>query len=334
MTPVAAARVHSADWRAIGVGVRVVVTEPARLERAVALLATDLDALDLACSRFRPDAEIAGLDGSAGTPVPVSPLLYDALAAALRAARLTDGTVDPTLASAMAEAGYDRDFADVPLGDVGSGTIGPARLGAARVGPARVSVARAPRHRWQDIHLDPTARTVRVPAGVRLDLGATAKALAADRAAAAIAARCGCGVLVSLGGDIAVAGPAPRQGWDIRVQDATGHPDEPATGSSQLITVQSGGLATSSTTARRWCRDGLWQHHIIDPLTGVPAVSPWRTVSVAAASCLDANIASTASIVLGWAAPEWLAERGLTARLVHIDGTVYPVVAWPSERAA
>ncbi len=158
-------------------------------------------------------------------------------------------------------------------------------------------------------------------------MGATAKALAADRAAAAgtLAAR-GSGVLVALGGDIATGGSPPAGGWIVRVtddhRDAGGEAD-------QTIALHDGGLATSSVTARRWMHHGKVQHHIIDPRDGRPVEPVWRTVSVAAATCADANIASTASIVLGHRAPDWLSAHGLPARLVAVDGTVRVQDGWP-----
>jgi thiamine biosynthesis lipoprotein len=163
---------------------------------------------------------------------------------------------------------------------------------------------------------------------VELDLGATAKALAADRAARVASACVDAGVLVSLGGDIAVCGTHPSGGWPIRVSDDhAAHPDAPGA----AVAITAGGLATSSTTVRRWRRAGQALHHILDPRTGLPAPVVWRTVSVAAGSCLDANIATTAAIVRGASAPRWLAGLGLPARLVALDGTVLRVGAWPEE---
>jgi FAD:protein FMN transferase len=99
----------------------------------------------------------------------------------------------------------------------------------------------------------------------------------------------------------------------------------------QSLTVLSGGLATSSTTVRRW---GRASHHIIDPQTGRPAESRWRTVSVAAGSCVDANTASTAAIVRGDDAPAWLEARRMPARLVDRNGEVLTVAGWPEELVA
>jgi thiamine biosynthesis lipoprotein len=179
------------------------------------------------------------------------------------------------------------------------------------------------------VQLDRPLRQVRLHRGAQLDLGSTAKAWAADRCAAMIAARTGSGVLVSLGGDIAVAGPPPGAGWRIRVtDDHAASPDAPG----QTVTIAAGGLATSSTTVRTWAVGGQRMHHIIDPATGAPARSCWRTVSVAAGSCVDANTATTAAIIRSAAALSWLRDAGLPARLVRDDGSVEVVAGWPSER--
>ena len=154
------------------------------------------------------------------------------LAAALDAAAQTDGLVDPTLGRAMADLGYDRDFALLPSDS-----------------PAAVRIRRLAD--WRTIELDVARSRVRIPAGVRLDLGATAKAFAADRAARDIQSACGGAVLVGLGGDITVAGPAPAGGWAVRVQDRTDALDIIPAGPFQVVSITAGGLATSSVTARQ-----------------------------------------------------------------------------------
>jgi FAD:protein FMN transferase len=300
-----------ASWRALGTFVHLLVTEPAHLGEARAILTADLADVDAACSRFRPDSELCSLS-STGRATEISPLLAEAIAVALRAARLTDGDVDPTVGAAMAAIGYDRDFEQVKAD-------GPK---------LRLTVRHVPG--WRQVRLD--GRTLTMPAGVRLDLGATAKAWAADRSAATIAARTGGGVLVSLGGDIAVAGPAPHGGWRVRVQDVTGAPEDPPGGPYAQVAIRDGGLATSSTAARRWRRGGDVLHHILDPRTGLPAEPVWRTVSVAAGRCADANAASTAAIIRGRRALGWLAQLGLPARLVDATGVVFTVAGWPADQ--
>ncbi|MFJ8023138.1 FAD:protein FMN transferase [Streptomyces sp. NPDC096311] len=307
----------AADWRALGTSVRLVTTDPVLLDSCNLLLARHLAEVDAACSRFRPDSELVALDQARGRPVRVSPLLAEALAVALRAAAATDGAVDPTVGSAIAALGYDRDF----------------RLVQDDGRPIRLTVRPVPG--WRAVTLDRATDTVTVPAGVRLDLGATAKAWAADKAADLLAEAAGCGVLVSLGGDTAVAGEPPAGGWRIRVQDATGPVDEtPAPGTYATVAIRSGGLATSGTTARRWRRGVHDLHHIVDPYTGLPAETPWRTVSVAAATCADANAAGTAALVKGEGAQRWLAGLGLPARLVANDGTVVTTPGWPASAPA
>jgi thiamine biosynthesis lipoprotein len=298
----------TATWRALGVEVRLVVTEAAALGEARAVVVQRLDELDLACSRFRPDAEIVRLDDAAGRPRRISPLLTAALEVALDAARRTDGALDPTLGKRLAALGYDRTFAAVEAD-------GPAL-------PAAVSVRVLAPASWRDVVLDAGARTVTVPAGVRLDLGATAKAWAADRIAREVAERFGTGAVVCLGGDLAVAGEAGK-GWPIAVQET----DSGA--AAQVVLIAAGGLATSGTAARRWMRGSDRLHHIIDPRTGLPARTPWRAVTVAASSCREANIASTTTVVLGEAGLDWLGRRGLPARLVAEDGRVTVVGGWP-----
>lgn len=308
-----------ADWQALGTQVRIVVTDPDRLAEGCQLLQADLAAVDAACSRFRPDSELVAVNATApgaADGVLVSPLLADAIAVALRAARQTRGDVDPTVGAALAAIGYDRDFA----------LIRPS-------GPQlKLTVRQVPG--WRQVRLDAEAGRLSLPAGTQLDLGATAKAWAADRSASRLAGRLGCGVLVSLGGDIAVAGQPPRGGWRIRVQDVTGRPEDPPIGPAALVSIRGGGLATSSTAARRWRRGGDVIHHILDPRTGLPAAPVWQTVSVAAASCVAANTASTAAIIQGRAAVGWLASQRFAARLVGSDGGVVTVAGWPPDPPA
>jgi thiamine biosynthesis lipoprotein len=301
--------ITSASWRALGTTASVLVTDAGAIVPARELLEDELDRIDRACSRFRDDSELMEVNAAAGEAVEVGPLLMEALVVALRVARATDGTVDPTLGRAIRNIGYDRDF-DELNGDVRAPVTLPA-------GPG-----------WRSVMLDQSARRVRVPAGVELDLGATAKALAADRAAARLGTALDCGVLVNLGGDIAVAGPPPRDGWRVRICDDHGHPES---GPTQTVSIASGGLATSSTTVRRWSAGGRPFHHILDPSTGTSAPVTWRTVTVAAGSSVDANAASTASVVLGPSAPRWLTGLGLPSRLVDADGGVFAIGGWPQE---
>jgi thiamine biosynthesis lipoprotein len=302
--------IRQADWRALGTGVRLLVLDG---DLALARSAVEhvLDEVDLAYSRFRPDSELMAVNASAGQTIRLSQLLAQAFQVAIEAARRTRGAVDPTIGRALRVVGYDADFGLL------AGTTRPIEL---RVAPVPG---------WYAMAFDPHARTLRVPPGVELDLGSTGKGLAADLAAAAAYKATGVetGVLVSLGGDIATAGRVPDGGWRILISEDSNTPSD---GDGEVIAIQRGAVATSSTTVRRWATSGgVAVHHIIDPRTGLSADTPWRTATIVAATCEEANAASTAAIVLGAAAPAWIEAAGLPARLVANDGSVVRLAGWP-----
>jgi FAD:protein FMN transferase len=303
-------------WEALGTTVVLRLDMWDRALRAAArrAVADELEAIDAAASRFRPDSELSRVNCSGGAWVPIGPLLRDAIALAIWAARVSHGAVDPTLGRDLIELGYDRGWRELAAATGEAGHRARARAGRKYSGA------------WRLVELDDAGPRARCPSGVMLDLGATAKALAADRAARAAAAVTGAGVLVALGGDIAVRGLAPAAGWRVRVtDDHRSGADAPG----QTVLVASGGLATSSTTVRNWAREGERMHHILNPRDGLPVRSRWRTASVAAASCAEANIASTAAIVLADAAVRWLDHQQLPARLVDTSGNVQLVAGWP-----
>jgi FAD:protein FMN transferase len=304
----------SASFAALGTTAAVRVLERDALPTARALVEDELRRIDEACSRFRDDSEITRLNRAAGAPFAPSPLLMEALCVAVYAAARTDGDVDPTVGRSLGALGWDADF-----------SIVVARRGES----PRLRLV--PAAGWQRVRIDRVRGTVRVPAGVEIDLGATAKALAADRCARRVHAEAGASALVNLGGDIAVAGPAPGDGWPVRVTDD--HRSD-VTAEGQTIALATGGLATSSTTVRRWRAGGAERHHIVEPRTGAPALEVWRTVSVAAANCMEANVASTAAIVRGESALAWLEAERLPARLVRRDGEIVVTCGWPVEATA
>jgi FAD:protein FMN transferase len=304
--------IASARLRALGTGAVLCVTDPAALQPARRELVRELREVDLLASRFRQDSELTALNRRAGEPVRVSRRLFDAVALAVDVARRTGGLVDPTVGRALRLVGYDRTFVAVRTRD---GNF----LAVSHRSPG-----------WGSVQLDPERLEIRVPAGVELDLGATAKAAAADAVATAVHGSTGSGVLVSLGGDVAAAGSVPAGGWPIRIAD---HHDAPLDSDGPVVAVGGGGLATSGVAARRWRVRGGERHHIIDPRTGSSAITPWRTVSVTGATCVDANAASTAAVVLGPDALAWLGLRGFSARLVRHDGSEAFIGDWPRTEA-
>ena len=303
-----------AERAALGTSARVAVWPPENLGTACAATGDVLAALDLQASRFRPDSELSRLNDAGGGLFMLGDGLAEAVGVALAAARWTGGLTDPTVGAALVSLGYDRDFAAISQGG--------EPLGIPALAPV-------PAPGWPLVRLD--GPLLRLPPGIRLDLGATAKGLGSDRAARAVMSATGAegGVLVSLGGDIAVAGTPPRDGWPVAVAE---EPDQAVP--SQLIRLAAGAVATSSVSARRWRRGDAVLHHIVDPRTGRPAAGPWRTVTVAAATCADANAASTAAIVAGARAQDWLTTAGLPARLTGHDGRVRRLGGWPADDGA
>jgi thiamine biosynthesis lipoprotein len=293
------------SFAAMGTLNTVVVDEPAALPAAMDIVESEVSEIDRVCSRFREDSELSRLNrGCHNTDVGLSPLLEEAIVEALRTAEMTGGLVDLTIGKRLEEVGYTITFRDLPAN-------GPA---------LDLRVQRAVG--WRSIAYDPVAHTVRLPEGVAIDLGASGKAWAADRCADAVATRLGVSVAVDCGGDIAFRGSHPPGGWPVRVSSDIGADDW------QDIVVFDGGLATSGTTMRRWRRGGVELHHIIDPATGLPAQTPWAVVSVAAATCVEANAAATAAVIMGERAIAWLDEARLPARLVDVDGGVHFAGGW------
>ncbi len=282
----------------------VVVTDPAALASVVEVVRAGLDDVELACSRFGPDSEIQRLRPGTTT---LSPMLADLVATALDAAEASGGLVDPTVGRVVRELGYDRSIELLP------------RDGA----PVRL-MREVPGFRQVQLH----GQKLELPSGIELDLGATAKARAADITARRAADTVGVGVLVELGGDIATAGPGPADGWQVLVRDSDLDPD-------CRVTLQPDwAIATSSTVRRGWRRGGVRLHHIVDPRTAAPATPVWRSVTVAASTCVEANTASTAAVILAHQATRWLSERGYPARLVDQQHRVCRVGGWPQEVAA
>ncbi len=296
----------SAVWQDWTCTVRLTVTDAAALEPARRFLVDLMGEVEHAVSRFLPTSDLSCVNARTGTFVPVGGRTLALVDGALDAAAETEGLVDPTVGLQLLTAGYDRDITLVRGGMLENSSSD--RL------PARAD--------WRQVRVDHELSRVGVPRGMMLDLGATAKPWTADIAAHTIAAVHGTGVLVEIGGDVAVAGRKTVP-WQIHVSEVAG-------GVGEQIGLAHGGLATSSTAARTWNTPAGTAHHIIDPRTGRPADGPWRTATVWARSAVDANTASTAAIILGSDAEAYLTELDLPARLVDHESRVRTVGAWPA----
>jgi thiamine biosynthesis lipoprotein len=248
-------------------------------------------------SRFRDDSELAWLNRQAGGPVQVSDILWDVVKTALQAAQRSHGLVTPTLLAELELAGYDRSF---------------DMLGAHV--PAAAPPLATPSGDWNAVVLRLGSRSICLPPGVRLDLGGVAKGWAADRAAREVGAHGP--ALLDEGGDIAVSRPmADGSPWPIGVAD----PSE-LDGQIELLLLESGGVATSGRDYRRWRQGGSWQHHIIDPRTGRPAVTDVLSATVVAASAREAEMAAKTALILGsHAGLAWIEARPSLAALLVLE---------------
>ena len=302
-------RTH-ATFRALGTDVFVGVREARELAAATRLSRAVLTDVDEVASRFRSDSDLSAVNREPGRWVRVDPLLVTAVEAALAAAETTDGLVSPLLGRPLVELGYDRDF---------------RRLVERPVSP-EPSTPPPALEAWREIRTDPAGR-VRIPAGTALDLGSIGKAWASDLVATALEQHLSAGALVSVGGDLRIAGP-DGDTWAVALSE------QPGGAVTGVVHLDRGGLATSSTRVRRWGARGARRHHLLDPRTGRPAAEVWHTATATGATCAAANTASTAAIVLGADAPGWLGAHDVTARLVDPAGRVHRTCGWPAQEEA
>jgi thiamine biosynthesis lipoprotein len=298
----------SRTWSAWSCTVRLTVDDPAVLGAACGELKALMDRVDKAASRFRSDSELSIVNHRAGALVPVSRLLVELVDVSLVAAQVSGGAVDPTVGPAVIAAGYDADIETVrrrfPEPPADSGLV---------VG-------------WREVRLNRKLALLGVPEGSALDLGASAKAWTADRAANVLSRRYGCAVLVEIGGDLRAAG-VPTKPWVITVAERAGDP-------GVLVTLSHGGLTTSTRTVRRWQTPTGYAHHVIDPRTGSPADGKYRTASVWAPTAVRANTFSTALVATGDAALGRLKLAGHPARLIDAEGDVTELSGWPTASRA
>ncbi len=258
-------------FRAMGTTVTVMTPRrsPSHLYRAAAIAGSVFEEEEERFSRFRGTSELTRVNRQAGRWVDVSPRFGEIVRLAVGYAKSTGGLFDPTVLDAVIAAGYDRDFDEVIAG--ARGALHPAR----------------PCGRWREVEL--SEGSIRLPAGVGLDLGGIVKGSTADLAAEAVVASGAPWALVSAGGDLRLCGDAPP--IDVGLED----PADPGTYPARL-SLQGGALATSSVTARAW-GEGL--HHVIDPRTGAPSRTDTLQATVWAPTCAEAEALATWALLTG-----------------------------------
>jgi thiamine biosynthesis lipoprotein len=262
-------------------------------------------------SRFEPSSELSRLNREPRSTVPVGAMMARFVEAALRAAAITGGLVDPTLVTELERAGYAEHFAEAGLTAV-IRDAGPRRPGAPD-----------PAGRWREVTVDRRRGTVTRPAGVRLDSGGVAKGLFGD-VLAAILHRHDC-FAVEAAGDLRFGGAA---GLIRPVQVVS--PFEPARVVHTFELVR-GAVATSGITRRSWIDDrGRPAHHVLDPATGRPAFTGIAQATALAPTGVEAEALAKAALLSGPdGAPHWLRHGGV---LVHDDGS--PQVIEPAAQGA
>jgi thiamine biosynthesis lipoprotein len=288
----------------MGTTIEVVLHREAAFDGAAAVR-TIFEEWEGTLSRFRPESDLSRLNRQTGRLVAVSPLLGRVLGAALDAAQATDGLYDPTLLPHIVRLGYDRSFELLP-------PLNPSGTYAPRPGGG-----------WRAVYLDSERLHVTMPAGVQVDLGGIAKGMAVDAALEHLR-EIGIGnALVNAGGDLAVLGAPPGlDAWPIAV-------------AARTVPLRCGAMATSGTARRRWRQGTQLRHHILDPRTGLPSINGVWSVSVAAARCMQAEVATKTAFILGpEAGAGFLLSRGLAGMFVMESGEERTVGSWPARMEA
>ena len=294
---------RSHRFRAMGTDVHLLL--PYGGSAAVALVRKLFRRWESTLSRFIPGSELSRLNDRAGEPVAVTPLLFEVASASVEAAHATEGAFDPTLLPQLVRIGYSSSFEVMPR------AVAPARGLAIRGGS------------WRSIALDPRSRTITLPLGCALDFGGIAKGMAVDAALETLGRHGITSALVGAGGDLSVRGlPVGSRSWPVLVGDDDAR---------RVVPLIRGALATSGVSRRTWLQGTTRRHHLVDPDTGEPAENDLWEVTVAAETCKAAEVAATATFVLGSRlGGELLARHRLAALLTLRDGTLRAVGAWPS----
>jgi thiamine biosynthesis lipoprotein len=269
-------------------------------------------------SRFRADSELSALNGDPRSEVPASALLRAAVSAGLWAAERSGGLVDPTVARALARAGYASSL---------DGREPASLTQALSAAPARQPARPNPQQPWRLLVVDDRAGTVRRPAGIELDTGGTGKGLCADAIAHRL--RGYSRFAIDCGGDLTIGGVgAQLEPYAIEVE-------HPLTGETiRAVRVARGGVATSGLNVRVWQdEEGRFAHHLLDPSTGLPAWTGLVGVTALAPTALEAETLSKTALLLGpLGARRVLAEHG--GLVVHDDGDVEQIGSLDARRGS
>lgn len=248
-------------------------------------------------SRFRQNSELNRLNRRAGSMVQVSTTMWEVYQIARQAELRSAGLITPKVLDALELAGYKNSFnQELP-------TTAPSRKTTfASLDRAMATVSEV------------NSRTIYLPPQVHLDFGGVAKGWAAQEAMKRL--QIYGPVLMDAGGDIAVSG-CQRDGspWPIGIIN----PLDPEK-NLEILMVGRRGIATSGKDYRRWKQNHHWQHHIIDPRTGLPAVTDVLSATIVAPTVIEAEFAAKFVLILGsQAGLDWLENQPALAGLLVLD---------------
>jgi FAD:protein FMN transferase len=251
-------------------------------------------------TRFSEHSELSGLNRAAGTWFEVSPQMYEVLHLARQFYFDTDKLFDPGVLATLERAGYDRSIEQVLAGGA------PAELYSPQ--------APQPRPDFGEMELADDRMAVRLPAGLRIDLGGIAKGWIAEQAARLLSRYVpACGV--NAGGDQFTIGlPAGEAGWEVGLEDPF-HPEQDLA----MLLLKPGAVATSSVIKRRWKQGELQRHHLIDPRTGQPAETPWASVTAITDTAAKAEVLAKAMLIAGSEGAPRLIARHPAAAFMVVD---------------
>ncbi|MBS1245451.1 MAG: ApbE family lipoprotein [Chloroflexi bacterium] len=257
-----------------------------------------ITSLEARLTRFSDASELAWLNRANGEWFRASDELFDVVLQAYEYVDETGGLFDPSVLDALESAGYDRSMDDLRVHGV-----------TRRAAPIR--------HRAFDsgrVQFDPYTRAIRLPRGMRLDLGGIAKGWIAERAARELAA-CSGACAVSAGGDMFMVGlPAGEAVWRVALEDPR-DPDQ----TLAILRIGPGAVATSSIMKRRWQQGKRVRHHLIDPRSGAPAETDWLSVTVIAPHATMAEVFAKALLIAGSRQAERIAARYSDLAFIAVD---------------
>jgi thiamine biosynthesis lipoprotein len=271
-----------------------------------------LTQLETRWSRFISTSEVSQLNTAlhcVWTPISDDTALL--LHYLIEAFRVANGAFNPFLLPALVNAGYSHSLTD-------NATVSLPHSASWHATAADLEIQHTSTG-WQ----------ARLLNGATVDPGGIGKGLAADIVAEQLMTLHARGVSVSVGGDLRCMGtPSDAEVWPVNIEDAE-HPTHIAAS----IVIPSGGVATSSTHAKRWHMGTLMQHHVIDPATGQPtspnAPDALHTATVIASTAAWAEVFATALLVSGEKkGTELLAVFHLASRVVRTNGSSVENASW------